>query len=122
MPNCIGEIVVTQPDLRQSRRISNHCQFAHAAALHIHATHSGHARKDRADLKARDVVQRRCVATFEVVADDREDRGRESLDLQIDGRRQIAAHGIDASLHLLQRELHVNAWHEGHIHFAAATD
>ena len=94
--------------MRESRRIGHHFQFAHTAALHIHARYTRHARKHRSDLKARDVVERRGVATFEVVADDRKHRRRQPLNLQIDACRQVAAHGVHARLHLLQRHQHVD--------------
>ena len=57
--------------------------------LHVHAAHARHARDQRLDLIARDVVQRRRVAALEIVRDDREERRRQPLDLDVEPGRQI---------------------------------
>ena len=74
---------------REPRRIGDDLDLAHVAALHVDAADAGHARDQRLDLVARDVVQRGRIAALEIVRENRKDRRRQSLDFDVEIGRQI---------------------------------
>ena len=86
----VGEVVVRHALRGEPRRIGDDLDLAHVAALHVDAADAGDAREERPDLIARDVVQRRRIAALEVVREDREERRRQALDLDVEVRRQVA--------------------------------
>ena len=122
LANSAGEIVVVQAHLCEPRGIGDDFKLAHAAALHVHAPDAGDARKHRSDLKARDVIERRGVAAFEIVTDDRKNGRREPLHHKVETRGQVAADGVHTCLHLLQRHKHVDRRRHRDIDLAAAAN
>ena len=108
----IGEIAVGEAVRGESRRIGDHFDLAHIRALHIHPPDAGHARDQRLDVVTRQIVERRRIAPLDVVGDDREQRGCELLDLDLQIGRQRRLDLIHAGPHQLQRAIHIGARRE----------
>ena len=101
LPDRGREVLVRQALPGESRRVGDDLDLTHIAPLHVHASDAGHARDERLDLVARDVVQRRRIAALEIVGEHRKERRRQALDGDHDARREVALDLIHARLYLL---------------------
>ena len=124
MPSRIAAASAVERQARggEARRIREHLDLAHVGPLHVHPSHAGKPGEHRLDLVAGDVEQRGGIAPLEVVAQDREQAGREPLDLDVEARREIAPDLLDARAHQLQRVVHVGAFREVDVHLARAAN
>ena len=118
----VREVGVREPLLREARWVGDDLDFVHVGALNVNAADTRYAREDRFDLVPRDVVERRRIATLEVVGEDREEGRREPVRDDVESRRELAEHLIDALLHELQRVLHLRSRGEGHVEFGRTAD
>ena len=121
-PDRVGQVGVREAQRREPRRVCDHLDFAYVRALDVHAPHAGDARDQRFDLVARDVVQGGRITPLEVVRDDREQRRSESLDLDLQVRRQHPLDLAHARAHELKGVGHIGARREGDRDLARAAD
>ena len=108
----VGEITVGQAVRSEPSRIGDHLDLAHIGALHVHPPDARHAREQRLDVVARQIVEGGRVAALDVVGDNREQRGRELLDLDLQIGRQRRLNLIHAGADQLQRAIHIRAGRE----------
>src|SRR4029077_707040 len=122
LPDRIGEVIIREPLRGKAGWIGDDLDLADVTPLHINPSHSRHAGNERLELVARDVVQRRRVAPFEIIGQDWEQRWRHSLDFNPDLGRERCTHLIDARLNLLERVGHVGVVRERDADLAPTAD
>ena len=121
-PDGVGHVGVRQPQGGEPRRVRHDFDLAHVRPLNVHTAHAGHARDQRLDLVARDVVEGGGVAPLEVVRKDRKQGRREPLDFDLEIGGQPRLNLAHARAHELQCVGHVGARGERDGDFARPTD
>src|SRR5438874_8396537 len=116
------ELVERHPLLRQTHGIGHDLDLPHVAPQHVHAPDARHARQNRLDLIARDVVQRRRIATLHIVGQDREQRWRHALHLDVHAGGQVGHDLVHARTDFLQRVDHLGRGREVHADLGATPD
>src|SRR2546429_326167 len=89
---------------------------------HVPPPDARHARQHWLDLIARDVVQGRRIAALHIVGQNREERGRHSLDLDVHPGGEVGHDLVDARPHFLQGVDHLGRGREVHADLGAAPD